>query len=63
MKMLRHIGSKKLHFCDENETKKCQKSGFFLNFEIQFFALVEIETNVMGFIKILCIHLNRLVVV
>ena len=63
MKMLRHISRKKLHFCDENETEKLKESGFFLIFEIQFFASVEIKTNVMNILIILCIHLNRLVIV
>ena len=31
--------------------KNFKKSGFFLNFEIQFFALVEIETNFMEILK------------
>ena len=53
MKMLRHISGKKLYFCDENETKNFKKSGFFLTFEIQFFASVEIRTNVMGILIIL----------
>ena len=53
MKMLRHISGKKLYFCDENETKNFKKSGFFLTFEIQFFAAVEIKTNVMGILIIL----------
>ena len=56
MKMLRHIGIKKLHFCDENWTKNFQKSGFFLNFEIQFLASEEIESNVMCISKIDCIY-------
>ena len=63
MKMLRHISGKKLYFCDENVTKNFKKLGFFLTFEVQFFASVEIKTNLMGILIILCIHQNRLVIV
>ena len=43
IKMLGHISGTKLYFCDENVTKNFKKLGFFLTFEIQFFASVEIN--------------------
>ena len=63
IKMLRHISGTKLYFCDENVTNNFKKLGLFLTCEVQFFATVEIKTNIMGILIILCIHRNRLVIV